>query len=370
MVKKLRQLWEQKGNIGIFDLQNDFYLVSFQHVEDYIEAFTSGPWVINDAYLNVARWKPDFNPKNECIETVVAWVRFPDLPAPLFDKKFLLNLDLTKPLVPEFEVEGQSLSVVYDSLGMLCTKCGMFGHVKDGCEDFQYKKYETRMDVEDLGDKKRGDKGPEEVQRGSHFAVLEEETSGEGVQKEFVVNGSHVNVQEEVLTKELKKQGKQDNLSDGKMSSRGNKVKNKDVGEQRGKIMMEGRAKKASFQGKLREELEKREVVRRRICIPGNCDADMELETVKNEKGLEARHDCNSMANENVYATLELADDQGVASKGVATVIRDMRRRYRIDIVVILEPRISGSNANKTIKGRGFKQSRKVETEVTRVRYD
>ncbi|KAI9124344.1 hypothetical protein K1719_004266 [Acacia pycnantha] len=65
----------------------------------------------------------------------VAWVRFPDLPAPLFDKKFLLNLgnsigrairldihtaqrargkfarmcvelDLTKPLVPEFNVEG------------------------------------------------------------------------------------------------------------------------------------------------------------------------------------------------------------------------------------------------------------------------
>ncbi|KAI9082420.1 hypothetical protein K1719_035563 [Acacia pycnantha] len=71
---------------------------------------------------------------------------FPDLPTPLFDKKFLLNLgnsigkairldvhtaqrargkfarmcvelDLTKPLVPEVNVEGQLLSVVYESLG-------------------------------------------------------------------------------------------------------------------------------------------------------------------------------------------------------------------------------------------------------------
>ncbi|KAI9123555.1 hypothetical protein K1719_004855 [Acacia pycnantha] len=132
MVKKLRQIWEGKGSIDVFDLQNDFYLVNFQYAEDYMEALTGGPWVINDAYLNVARWHPDFNPHNERIETVVAWVRFPNLLAPLFDKKFLLNLgnvigkaikldihtaqhargkfarmciklDLTKPLVPEFE---------------------------------------------------------------------------------------------------------------------------------------------------------------------------------------------------------------------------------------------------------------------------
>ncbi|KAI9126914.1 hypothetical protein K1719_002510 [Acacia pycnantha] len=135
MVKKLRQLWERKGNIDVFDLQSDFYLVNFQHAEDYMEALTGGPWVINDAYLNVARWRPEFNLKKQGIDSVVAWVRFPDLPAPLFDKKFLLNLgnvigkaikldihtaqqargkfarmcvelDLTKPLVPEFEIEG------------------------------------------------------------------------------------------------------------------------------------------------------------------------------------------------------------------------------------------------------------------------
>ncbi|KAI9126041.1 hypothetical protein K1719_003459 [Acacia pycnantha] len=92
MVKKLRQIWKRKGQIDIFDLENDFYLVSFQHLDDYMEALTGGPWVILDAYLNVARWRPNFCLENAKIESVVAWVRLPDLPVPLFDKKFLLNL--------------------------------------------------------------------------------------------------------------------------------------------------------------------------------------------------------------------------------------------------------------------------------------
>ncbi|KAI9089743.1 hypothetical protein K1719_029036 [Acacia pycnantha] len=130
-----------------------------------------------DAYLNVARWRPEFCPKNEKIESVMAWVRLPYLPAPLFDKKFLLNLgnaigkvirldihtaqrargkfarlcvelDLTKPLIPEFRVENQTLSVVYESLGLLCNKCGWFGHNKASCTEFHKKKSEVEMDVE------------------------------------------------------------------------------------------------------------------------------------------------------------------------------------------------------------------------------
>ncbi|KAI9080603.1 hypothetical protein K1719_037464 [Acacia pycnantha] len=92
MVKKLRKIWERKGKIDVFDLENDFYLVNFQHMDDYMEALIGGPWVIVDAYLSVGRWRPDFSPKHERIKSVVAWVRLPDLPAPLFDKKFLLNL--------------------------------------------------------------------------------------------------------------------------------------------------------------------------------------------------------------------------------------------------------------------------------------
>ncbi|KAI9120688.1 hypothetical protein K1719_007721 [Acacia pycnantha] len=238
MVKKLRQIWERKGKIDVFDLANDFYLINFQNKEDYMEALTGGPWVISDAYLSVARWRPEFSPKNAKIESVIAWVRLPDLPAPLFDKKFLLNLgnsigkairldihtaqrargkfarmcvelDLTKPLVPEFIVEGQVLSVVYESLGQLCNKCGMVGHTKEGCERFHKKASEGEMEVEEptgAQEKeksreeerevwktvqrprriRRNDIVPQQMQYGSRYAVLDVEIGEEGASKENV----------------------------------------------------------------------------------------------------------------------------------------------------------------------------------------
>ncbi|KAI9075602.1 hypothetical protein K1719_042444 [Acacia pycnantha] len=138
MLKKLRQIWERKGSIDVFDLQNNFYLVKFQRSEDYMEALTGGPWVINDAYLNVGRWRLDFNPKNERIASVVAWVRLPDLPAPLFDKKFLLNLgnvigkaiklDIHTAQRARGKFARMCVEVVYESMGLLCTRCGVFGH--------------------------------------------------------------------------------------------------------------------------------------------------------------------------------------------------------------------------------------------------
>ncbi|KAI9079784.1 hypothetical protein K1719_038405 [Acacia pycnantha] len=180
MVKKLRMLWARKGDIDVFDLENEFYLVNFQQQEDYMDALVGGPWVIEDAYLNVARWRPEFDPKMATIDSVVAWVRFPDLPAPFFDKKFLLSLrnsigkairldvhttqrtrgkfarmcvelDLTKPLIPEFSVEGQTLSVVYESLGVLCQHRGRVGHKKKECETVQKRNKEGDMEVEGEG---------------------------------------------------------------------------------------------------------------------------------------------------------------------------------------------------------------------------
>ncbi|KAI9114677.1 hypothetical protein K1719_014375 [Acacia pycnantha] len=117
-----------------------------------------------------------------------------------------VELDLTKPLVPEFNVEGQALSAVYESLGMLCNKCGLFGHAKEGCSEFHRKKMEVAMEVEATDDTLRNDVTKvvekdlwQTVQRvrrqnrntlptqnhqnGSRFSVLNTETGGEGSSK-------------------------------------------------------------------------------------------------------------------------------------------------------------------------------------------
>ncbi|KAI9100909.1 hypothetical protein K1719_024033 [Acacia pycnantha] len=249
MVKKLRQIWARK-------------------------CINGGPWLINDAYLNVARWRPEFNPKSAIIESVVAWVRFPDLPAPLFDKKFLLNLgnvigkaikldihtaqrargkfarmcvelDLTKPLVPEFEIEGQVLSIVYESLGMLCNKCGRFGHSREVCEELQKRDMEERMEVENLGYKKdatvhtetkidlwktmQRPRRPRRVpvpdqnqQRGSRFSVLEGEVGsegellrGEGAPETLRAEGSKGKEQVQEVVSAHRMQGKSGGPSEG-----------------------------------------------------------------------------------------------------------------------------------------------------------
>ncbi|KAI9070607.1 hypothetical protein K1719_047434 [Acacia pycnantha] len=54
---------------------------------------------------------------------------------------------------------------------------------------------------------------------------------------------------------------------------------------------------------------------------------------------------------------------RGAASKGVAAVIRDFKFIYKVDMLVILEPRISGNHASKVIKSWVFKKSERVEAE-------
>ncbi|KAI9097849.1 hypothetical protein K1719_025620 [Acacia pycnantha] len=71
---KLNQIWARKGAIKLGDLDNDFFVVSFQEWEDYERALTGGPWVISDKYLSVMQWRPGFNPRKEKIDKIAAWL--------------------------------------------------------------------------------------------------------------------------------------------------------------------------------------------------------------------------------------------------------------------------------------------------------
>ncbi|KAI9075769.1 hypothetical protein K1719_042255 [Acacia pycnantha] len=159
---KLNQIWARKGAINLGDLENDFFVVSLQEWEDYERALTGGPWVISDKYLSIMRWRPGFNLRKEKNDKIVAWVCFPEIEAELFYKKIMYNLansigkvlkldvhtanrgrnkfarvciklDLTKPLVPQYMVDGVLKQVEYKSLHALCLNCGLFGHFKESC---------------------------------------------------------------------------------------------------------------------------------------------------------------------------------------------------------------------------------------------
>ncbi|KAI9121220.1 hypothetical protein K1719_008253 [Acacia pycnantha] len=415
MVNKLRQIWERKGNIDIFDLENDFYLINFQHQDDYMEALIGGPWVISDLYLSVARWKPEFNPKRERIESVVDWVRFLNLLAPLFDKKFLLNLgnsigkairldihtaqrargkfarmcvelDLTEPLVPEFNVDGKTLSVVYESLNLLCNKCGWYGHNRVGCEAFHRRQAEEGMEVK------------VELQGGAHsgsrFTVLNADAgtdeggpTEEGVRKETTASVSSTKGQRVENNHVQKKYGKNSSMGDGNKGA--GKPRNRDMGgsmQETRKVLGEKNSKGASASnkgGSLKNVTEAKNgigsckfVPESNLSLGRRKEVDMEdkenmhlgevMDGVEIDTG-EVK--CVEEGTEPIgglglsMGEILVWNCRGAASKGIAVVLRDLRFRHKVDFVVILEPRVSGGPTTRVIKNWGFKHSIREEVE-------
>ncbi|KAK0603978.1 hypothetical protein LWI29_010831 [Acer saccharum] len=49
--------------------------------------------------------------------------------------RICVEIDITKPLLGSLSIEDRSIRVEYESLGLICFKCGRFGHCKENCRD-------------------------------------------------------------------------------------------------------------------------------------------------------------------------------------------------------------------------------------------
>ncbi|CAL8115939.1 unnamed protein product [Prunus armeniaca] len=159
---RLLQRWALKGPMSLIDLENNYFIVKFLLEEDMQYVLTSGPWQIAGQYLVTQQWKPGFNPKEECVTHMTAWVRINGLNVEYFRPdvmgkignlightvkvdaltmsqargkfaRICVELDLSKPLVPFIEVEGRSYDVVYEGIKLVCFECGYYGHGRDNC---------------------------------------------------------------------------------------------------------------------------------------------------------------------------------------------------------------------------------------------
>ncbi|KAE8661411.1 hypothetical protein F3Y22_tig00113725pilonHSYRG00161 [Hibiscus syriacus] len=43
---RIYALWKPIGNFNLIDLDNDYFLVKFENLEDYSRVLTDGPWMI------------------------------------------------------------------------------------------------------------------------------------------------------------------------------------------------------------------------------------------------------------------------------------------------------------------------------------
>ncbi|KAI9072668.1 hypothetical protein K1719_045369 [Acacia pycnantha] len=159
----INRMWRPKDPLNIVPLSNGYYIVSFSNKEDREYAFQEGPWMIDDHYLIVQRWRPNFNPWKADLQCrVSAWIRLPDVPfefynveslrrignmigkmikvdraTSIYDKggfaRICVEIDLKQPLIPSYTVFGEERPIIYEGLHQVCFQCGRYGHSKDNC---------------------------------------------------------------------------------------------------------------------------------------------------------------------------------------------------------------------------------------------
>ncbi|KAK8497449.1 hypothetical protein V6N12_016973 [Hibiscus sabdariffa] len=124
-------LWKSSHQIKLIDIENDYYLVKFSLRTDYIHALTKGPWTIFGHYITV----------EPClIEAIGAWIGKvvkidyqTDFEGRGRFARMAVKINLKKPLVSKITINGEIQFVEYESLSMVCFKCGVYGHVSDSC---------------------------------------------------------------------------------------------------------------------------------------------------------------------------------------------------------------------------------------------
>ncbi|KAI9108820.1 hypothetical protein K1719_020125 [Acacia pycnantha] len=154
-------MWRLKDPLKLIPLSNGYYIVSFSNKEDREYAFHEGPWMIEDHYLIVQRWRPNFNPWKADLQcNIAAWIRLPDVPFEFYNVESLrrignmvgkmikvdrstsvydkgsfahicVEIDLKKPLLPTYTVFGEERPIVYEGLHQVCFVCGKYGHKKE-----------------------------------------------------------------------------------------------------------------------------------------------------------------------------------------------------------------------------------------------
>lgn len=160
--RRLRAMWRTQDDPLLIDLGNDFFVVKLLNREEYERALSEGPWMIDDHYLHVQRWRPNFIADSAKITSLPVWVRFPWLPLEYYTKEWLryagdtlgktikvdettlaaargrfarvcIEIDLNKPLVANYRLRGIEGQVQYEGLQDLCFTCGKYGHKEVKC---------------------------------------------------------------------------------------------------------------------------------------------------------------------------------------------------------------------------------------------
>ncbi|XP_054796630.1 uncharacterized protein LOC129302000 [Prosopis cineraria] len=160
---RLQRMWRTTEPINVMVLNNGYFIVSFTSKEVWDHAYQEGPWMMDDHYLLIQKWRLNFNmSKADTQGCIVAWIRILDLPVEFYSVEALrhignmvgktikldlstslhdkggfaricVELDLDQPLLSSFVAFGEDIHIEYEGLHMVCFCCGVYGRYEGQC---------------------------------------------------------------------------------------------------------------------------------------------------------------------------------------------------------------------------------------------
>ncbi|CAI0446413.1 unnamed protein product [Linum tenue] len=118
--------------------------------------------MMGETYLTVMRWFKGFNPWKTEVTSTLVWVQLPELPIEFINKEAAMKIgklignptrvdrateegargkfarvcvevDLMKPLLSKYKIEGVEYLIQYEGLENICTDCGTYGRPTNHC---------------------------------------------------------------------------------------------------------------------------------------------------------------------------------------------------------------------------------------------
>jgi len=198
---RLLSLWKPAGRLECVDLGHGFFLTRFSLREDYDAILKKGPWFIDEHFLSIRPWEPNFRLATANVSSIAVWIRLNELPIEYYNEvalvqigksigtilridthtasetrgrfaRLCVQIDVTKPLVTGIFIGKFEQSVSYEGIHRLCFDCGRVGHQRENYP------YTIRRDIPP---KTSGMKVEGEVAAGScslHVADMGEDKGG------------------------------------------------------------------------------------------------------------------------------------------------------------------------------------------------
>jgi len=159
---RLLAQWKLARRLDCVDLGHGFFLTRLSLGEDYENVLRKDPWFIEEHFLSIRPWEPDFKPAQANVSSIVVWIRLNELPTEYYNAEALqhigkaignvlqvdtftasetrgrfarlcVQVDVEKPLAIAIMIGRLEQQICYEGIQKICFECGRLGHRKKHC---------------------------------------------------------------------------------------------------------------------------------------------------------------------------------------------------------------------------------------------